>query len=66
MLAKPDDERPLFVSTQKSVFLGKKQDKRIVPATTKKLKLIDVIESMIDSGVHSSNRIFDVLMLMQN
>ena len=35
-------------------------------STTKKLELIDVIESMIDSGLHSSARIFDLVMLMQN
>jgi len=47
MLAKPYDERPLFISANKTAFPRKQQDIRIAPNTTKKLELIDVIESMI-------------------
>ena len=44
----------------------KKKDARIAPNVTKKLAFVDVIESMIDSGVHTNNEVIEMVGLMQN
>ena len=63
LVTRPD--RPLFISNQMGIAL-KKKDARIAPNVTKKLTFVDVVESMIDSGVHTNNEVIELIGLMQN